>query len=84
MPETNTLAYYENSYITDVKSFITLGPGNATRMKRQNGVKMFLEMKQRNGRNRQRWSTQKVPFGSGNEKEKTLEETQRRERERER
>jgi hypothetical protein len=23
---TNTLAYYENSYITDKKSFITLGP----------------------------------------------------------
>jgi hypothetical protein len=23
----NTLAYYENSYTTDVKSFITLGPG---------------------------------------------------------
>ncbi len=27
MPGTNTLAYYENSEITDRKFFITLGPG---------------------------------------------------------
>jgi hypothetical protein len=27
LSETNTLAYKENSKITDVKSFITLGPG---------------------------------------------------------
>ena len=27
LPKTNDLAYYENSEITDVKSFITLGPG---------------------------------------------------------
>ncbi len=26
-PRTNTLAYYEHSLITAVKSFITLGPG---------------------------------------------------------
>ncbi len=26
-PGTNTVAYYENSYITPEKSFITLGPG---------------------------------------------------------
>jgi hypothetical protein len=25
---TNTLAYYEYLYITDIKSFITLGPGH--------------------------------------------------------
>jgi hypothetical protein len=28
LSELNTLAYYENLYITDVKSFITLGPGH--------------------------------------------------------
>jgi hypothetical protein len=27
LPGTNALAYYENSYITDKKSFITLAPG---------------------------------------------------------
>ncbi len=27
MPETNTLAYYENLYITDKKRFITFAPG---------------------------------------------------------
>jgi hypothetical protein len=27
LPGPNTLAYYENPYITDVKSFITLDPG---------------------------------------------------------
>jgi len=27
LPGTNTLTYYENPYITDIKSFITLGPG---------------------------------------------------------
>ena len=27
LPGTNTLAYYENSLIADVKSFIRLGPG---------------------------------------------------------
>jgi hypothetical protein len=27
LPGTNTLAYYEYSYITDVKVFIILGPG---------------------------------------------------------
>jgi hypothetical protein len=26
LPATNTLAYYEHSYITDVKCFITLAP----------------------------------------------------------
>jgi hypothetical protein len=29
LPETSTLAYYENSQITAVKSFITLAPGRA-------------------------------------------------------
>jgi hypothetical protein len=33
LQETKTLAYYENSYITDKKSFITLGPGaNLTKL----------------------------------------------------
>jgi hypothetical protein len=32
---TNTLAYYENSQLTGVKSFITLGPGDAGRLQRQ-------------------------------------------------
>jgi hypothetical protein len=27
LPGAKTLAYYENVYITNVKSFITLGPG---------------------------------------------------------
>jgi len=27
LPRTNTVAHYEYSYITDIKSFITLGPG---------------------------------------------------------
>ncbi len=27
LPATNTLAYYKNSQITDVKSFVTMGPG---------------------------------------------------------
>jgi hypothetical protein len=27
LPQTNTLAYYELSYKTDIKSVITLGPG---------------------------------------------------------
>jgi hypothetical protein len=30
LPGTNTLAYYENSYITDRKCFITLGPRTST------------------------------------------------------
>jgi hypothetical protein len=34
LPGTNTLAYYENSLITDRKSFITLGPGG-------NVIKLF-------------------------------------------
>ncbi len=31
MPENNTVAYYQHSLITDVKSFITLGPAPAYR-----------------------------------------------------
>ncbi len=31
LPGTNALAYYKNSQITSVKSFITLGPGRRTR-----------------------------------------------------
>ncbi len=27
LPDTNALAYYENLYITDVKSFIAMAPG---------------------------------------------------------
>jgi hypothetical protein len=27
LPGTDTVAYYENSYITDIKRFVSLGPG---------------------------------------------------------
>ncbi len=32
LPETNTVAFYENSQITAIKSFMTIGPGLAPRL----------------------------------------------------
>jgi len=40
LPGTNTLAQYKNSYIMDVKSFITLAPG-------QNIIQLFTKFLQK-------------------------------------
>ncbi len=42
LPGTNALAYYENSYVTAVKSFITLAPDLQEILKQNNSFDLFL------------------------------------------